>query len=264
MNSNKRSLYANKKHWLHIVIGPVLAVSTFIVAYFLDPFNFGEGQPMAAIPALIFSISVLTLNQNFNVDQQLRKSTLYSGRIYGAVKDYMHVTPIGSYESAMEYIHSRLPALSEVKNTSFTLPEGLRSEQDSYLESKGYASFLDRLSELSNKGLTWKDVGDKAAVEKLRCLHTLTSRQSKKLSHNYKYKLLHSNEPQMNFIILEYSDGSKEVLFNWDCRVAGQAPKILLSRDRNIIEMYTYHYDHLWNHASEDKQSSVTKSHAIS
>lgn len=64
----------------------------------------------------------------------------------------------------------------------------------------------------------------------------------------------------MNFILLEYRDGAKEVLFNWDFRSAGQDPTVLISRDRQIVEMFAIHYTMLWRRATEDHDNQLIKS----
>jgi hypothetical protein len=56
---------------------------------------------------------------------------------------------------------------------------------------------------------------------------------------------------------LEYSDGSREVLFNWDFRGLGQDPIVLLSSDDKIIEMFNIHFNNLWRRASVDQDAST-------
>ena len=63
----------------------------------------------------------------------------------------------------------------------------------------------------------------------------------------------------MNFIILEYKDGKKEVLFHWDFRGLGQDPIVLLSRDDKIVEMFYIHFNNLWESASPDYDTTSEK-----
>ena len=77
---------------------------------------------------------------------------------------------------------------------------------------------------------------------------------------HYQYKLIKQEEPQIGFIILTYRDGTVEVLFNWDFREIPQDPVVLLSRDQEIISMFSAQYKGLWRVAVEDYDNIATKS----
>ena len=107
---------------------------------------------------------------------------------------------------------------------------------------------------MHNPGLLCKEIGDKHALQRFRNTFNLTKKSDK-----YKYRLISHSEPQMNFIILEYKDGKKEVLFNWDFRGLGQDPIVLLSRDDKIVEMFYIHFNNLWESASPDYDTTSEK-----
>lgn len=245
---------------MYALAGPVLALIAFIVTYFIDPLQFGEQQPLSAVPAFLLSIIILIINQNISTNKEMQKASIYSDRIYEAIKDYMHVTPLGSPEKAIQYINSRLPALREAKNTTFNIEGEIERADEKFYDTEQYSEASHQIATYSNKGLIWKDLGDKFALDRLRLINKLASDISKNKKNNYKYRLISHSEPQMNFIILEYRDGSREVLFNWDFRGLGQDPTVLISRDRQIIEMFSIHYELLWRRASPDHDSIAVKS----
>ena len=72
--------------------------------------------------------------------------------------------------------------------------------------------------------------------------------------------MIKQEEPQVGFIILTYRDGTVEVLFNWDFREIPQDPVVLLSRDQEIISMFSAQYKGLWRVAVEDYDNIATKS----
>jgi len=246
--------------WVYNLAGPVSSLAAFLITYYLDPLNFGAQQPMAAIPAFLLSIVILIINQNISTGHEMQKASLYSDRIYEAVKDYLHVTSLGSPEKSMEYIASRIPALREVKNTSFNLEDEIERADEKFYETGSYVNATQQIALYSTKNLIWKDIGDHFALERFRSINKSSNAISKENGHNYKYKLINHNEPQINFIILEYSDGSREVLFNWDFRGLGQDPTVLISRDRQIIEMFSIHFAHLWRRASNDHDNLAVRS----
>lgn len=257
MEDNKGALVIK---WAYTLAGPILALIAFVVTYYIDPLNFGDKQPLSAIPAFLLSIVVLIINQNISTNHEIQKASVYSDRIYEAIKDYMHVTPLGSPEKAMQYISGRIPILREVKNTSFNIEGEMERADEKFYTTEPYLDSQQKIAIYTTKGMIWKDLGDQYAISRFRRLHQASSTLTKARESKYKYKLLSHNEPQLNFIILEYKDGGREVLFNWDFRGLGQDPTVLLSRDRQIIEMFSIHYEHLWRRGTNDHDNIATKS----
>jgi hypothetical protein len=249
--------------WAYTLAGPALALISFILTYVLDPLNFSTHEPLAAIPAFLLSVVILIINQNINTNYEIQKASHYSDKIYEAIKDYMHVTPLGSPEKSIEYIVGRIPSLREVKNTSFNLEDELERADEKFYETSPYADAKQKIASYATRGLIWKDLGDKFALQRFRYIYGVSTNISKTRESKYKYKLLNHKEPQLNFVILEYQDGAREVLFNWDFRGVGQDPTVLLSRDRQIIEMFSIHYEHLWRAAAFDHDNTATKSTSV-
>jgi hypothetical protein len=203
---------------------------------------------------------ILLIDQNIRVSAELRRTTSCSDRIYEAVKDYLHVTRIGPPERAIAYVHGRVPSLKEVNNTSFNLDDEKERALEKFYETKTYEEFYARIAAYSARGLTWKDIGDRHAVDRLRLLQTMSMKSAKNGRSFYKYRLIAHAEPQINFMILEYTDGTREVLFNWDFRGMGQDPTVLLSRDQHILEMFSTHFNCIWRNAALDHDSQQTRS----
>lgn len=254
--NKKESSFAS---WVHNLAGPILSLITFVLTFYVDPLNFGQLQPLAAIPAFLLSIIILIITQNINTNYEIRKASIYSDRIYEAVKDYLHVTKVGSPERAMAYINSRIPAIREAKNTSFNIEQTVERAEEKFYESDGYTDTIKLITTYTSKNLIWKDIVDRFGVERCRELTTSANYLANGRPPKYKYKIISHTEPQMNFIILEYTDGNKEVLFNWDYRAIGQDPTVLLSRDKQIVDMFCIHYEYLWMAGSEDHDNSATK-----
>ena len=246
--------------WLRLVAGPILALVGFLVAYYLDPLNFGSARPLSAVPALGLAVVILLIDQNMRMSDELRRTRTCSDRVYEAVKDYLHVTRIGSPERAIAYIHGRIPSLREVNNTSFNLDDEQERALEKFYETRTYEEFYARVATYSARGLIWKDIGDRHAVDRFRSLQAMALRSSKASRSSYKFRLIVHAEPQINFIILEYIDGAREVLFNWDFRGMGQDPIVLLSRDQHILEMFCTHFNHIWRRAAVDHDSQQTRS----
>jgi hypothetical protein len=249
-----------RSHWVALLAGPVLALVSFVVAYYVDPLNFKGNAALAAIPAFLLAIVILLISHNISAFREIERASAFSDRIYEAVKDYLHVTKVGSPEVAFQYVLGRLPILQEVRNTTFNLPDEQERAGEKFYETVTYEGATRPISEWTSKRHRWKDVGDARAVKRLRTIHELAERLAGKRGTGYQYRLLSRNEPQINFILLAYPDGATEVLFNWDFRNIGADPVVLLSRDRDIVEMFAVQFEHLWRTASPDHDSTATKS----
>jgi len=249
--------------YIFIIIGPIISLIAFVITYYLDPLNFSNQQPYSALPAFLVSIVILIINHNINTSYELKKVNQYSDHIYDAVKDYLHVMTLGSPEKALSYVISRLPILREVKNTSFNLFDHLERADEKFYDTELYKDSLNQIAYYSCKKLIWKDIGDSFSLNRVRKINTLATSMAKGKKNHYKYRLISHNEPQLNFIILEYEDCSREVLFNWDFRGIGQDPTVLISRDKQILDMFTIHYSLLWKSSSIDHDNNAIRSTEI-
>lgn len=243
--------------WLPLVIGPVLSLTAFVLAYLVDPLNFGARKTLAALPAFLLAIVVLLISHNLAMFREVQRASVYSDRIYEAVKDYLHVTKVGSPEIAMQYILGRVPILQEVRNTMFNIRDEVERADEKLYDTAGYATAPRQIAEWTTKGLIWKDIGDRTSVHRLREIASRSSAAAGKRQSKYQFRLIAHSEPQMNFIVLSYPDGSSDVLFNWDFRNLGHDPVVLLSRDRDIVQMFLIQFEHLWRGASRDHDSTV-------
>jgi hypothetical protein len=243
-----------------LVAGPILSLVAFVVAYYINPLDFRGHAAVASIPAFLLAIVILLISHNLAAFSELEQASSDTDRIYEAVKDYLHVTKVGSPETAMQYVIARLPILQEVRNTSFNIRDEVDRADDKLYDTTTYAGLARHISEWTAKDLRWKDIGDPRAVGRLREVESLSKSSSSKRTSRYQYKLISHSEPQINFIILNYPDGTSEVLFNWDFRNIGQDPVVLLSRDRDIIEMFAIQFEYLWRAGSPDHDSTATRS----
>ena len=250
LERRRRLLY----FWLPIVGGPIAALILFAIGYGLDPFSLKEEKGVAAF---FGSILGLLIGQWWATVVEVQKGTANSEKIYAAIKDYLHVTPVGSPEEALRYIADRIPALREVQNTRLNVPDEVERSNEKLYESDIFERLIREIPWYCKRDLIWKDIGDSQA---LRLFRKLRGEAAGEKPSKYKYRLLSHVEPQMNFILLEYRDGAKEVLFNWDFRSAGQDPTVLISRDRQIVEMFAIHFTMLWRRAAEDHDNQLTRS----
>lgn len=239
--------------WIGFIAGPLAAIASFVIAYLIDPLNFGGHNPLAAIPAFLLAVVVLMVGQNVAAYRELERAANDSRETRELVRSHLHVTKIGSTEAGINYITSRLPLLLEARNTSFNVHGYTDRANDMFYDTKPYDQLSSAIAQWAARRVRWRDVGDEFALERLR--HISSASKGNGHSSHYQYKLIIEREPQINFVILGYVDGSSEVLFNWDFRSLSQDPVVLLSRDRDVVNMFTVQFEHLWIRARADEQA---------
>jgi hypothetical protein len=242
-----------------LIAGPILSLIAFVVSYYVNPLNFSGQSPVAAIPAFLLAIVILLVSHNLAAFRELERASSDSDRIYEAVKDYLHVTKVGSTAVAWQYVIARLPILQDVRNTSFNINEEAERSEERLYELPAYTNAARQIVQWTDRQLRWKDIGDASAIKRFRKIAEAVNASGKAARH-YQYKLIAHNEPQINFILLTYIDGGSEVLFNWDFRSIGQDPIVLLSRDRDIVEMFAVQFEYLWRAASPDHDNTAVRS----
>jgi hypothetical protein len=241
--------------WIGLIGGPLAAIASFVIAYFIDPLGFSSHRPLAAVPAFLLAVVILLISQNVAAYRELERAADQAREVADAVKGYLHVTKVGSPEQALRYIASRLPILQEARNTSFNIRGQTDRANEMFYETDLYRELSRSIGAWSSRGLRWKDIGDALAVERFR---DVVAASDGARDSRYQYRLIKHNEPQLNFILLGYPDGTAEVLFNWDFRNYGQDPVVLLSRDRDIVQMFTVQFEQLWRRASRDHDLHTT------
>lgn len=247
----------DRKQLFILIASPVLSLISFVLAYFLDPLNYHEHVSLAAIPAFLLSIIILVIGQIITIHNEVEKVSVDSERIYETVKNYLHVTKMGTPQSAWRYIIERLPILEFIQNTSFNFEDEKEESNERLYDNNVYQQSLKMIAKYVNRGLKWSDIGDVSAIERFRQIASSISNNSK---GHYNYKVITQSEPQIGFILLTYKDGTMEVLFNWDFREIPQDPTVLLSRDSEIYTMFAAQYKSLWRVAVNDYDNSATRS----
>jgi len=249
----------HKSNLFVLIISSILALTTFVLTYFLDPLNYSTQSSLAAIPAFLLSMIILIISHIIATFREVEKVSVDSDRIYEAVKNYLHITKIGTPKKAWEYIIHRLPILEYVQNTSFNFEKSQSEQSNERLYyAPSYKQSISKIARQIEQGLTWKDIGDSTAVERFRRINNQI--KGNKSLGSYEFRLVGRTEPQINFILLTYKDGTTEVLFNWDFRDIPQDPVVLLSRDREIFNMFAVQHKGLWRAAVHDYDSIATKS----
>jgi len=249
---------ARKSQWISLVVGPILSIIGFVVTYYVNPLNFSNRTATAAIPAFLLSVIILIIGHNLATFREVERVSADSDRIYEAIKEYLHVTKVGTPKLAWDYVMKRLPILDEVRNTSFNIPEEVERAADRLYESDQYRRAARDITQWTERTLRWKDIGDDSALERLRAIEAQA--KAGRNSDHYAFRVIGHVEPQINFIPLNYPDGGHEVLFNWDFRDIAQDPVVLLSRDRDIVNMFSIQFEYLWRAAVIDHDSMATKS----
>lgn len=253
-----RNPMQHKSPLVFLILGPLLSLIAFVLTYFINPLKYTTQSALAAIPAFLLSVIILIINHIIAVYREVQKVSVESDKVCEAVKNYLHITKIGTPKRAWEYIIHRLPILDYVQNTSFNFGDENEQTSERLYDAKDYQQSIAKIARQIERGLSWKDIGDATAIERFRKIKESISED--KRSDCYSYKIIRQSEPQIGFILLTYKDGTTEVLFNWDFRDIPHDPTVLLSRDGEIINMFAAQFKGLSRVAVQDYDSIATKS----
>lgn len=239
----KRTLSA--KRWLYVLIGPLASIVVFVVTYFV--LNKFENQiPENAVPALLLSVLTMMIVHSVKSHGEVEKNSENSNNMIEAIRNYLHVIPLGHPVTALSYIESKIENIKFASNTSFNTEDEIEYSTDKFYKTEQYSKFYSRLCNAIEGGsITWRELGDSDATQRF---YAHKSKIKNNQASHYRFRVLEQMlVPQINFIILEYQDCSScEVLFNWDYTTHGEEPTVLLSRDEKIVRMFTAHFDNLW------------------
>lgn len=242
-----------KRH-ISLVVSFIAAVTIFITSCFWDPFDLNT---LSALPGFLLSVIALLLGQIIDVQIEVDKTSDNTEIVCETMRDNLYIIKLGTPKKAWKYIIERLPEFDYVQNTSFNFGHEIEQTQYRLYNDESYLKSAKIIAEYVNKGLQWHDIGDESASERFEVIDAAVS---KKYSGNYLYKLITQSEPQIGFILLTYKDGTKEVLFNWDFRDIPQDPTVLLSRDKDIFDMFAAQYTGLWREGSTPYDKTATRS----
>lgn len=252
----------------------ILSIVSFVLITLFDPVKISETQSLSSIPAFFVSLIILLIGNTINNVLETHRSNDNYEKIYDeveehhkaisdTVKNHMDVIPIGSPQVALSYIFDNMQDINDIGNTSFTLEDEVDVVDIQLYNTNVYNQISSEIANFVNNGGFWRDIGDEYAKKRFNFFEKNINTQYPQKVSNYKYKLILQTPSQINFIILNYKDGKKEVLFNWDFKSAGQNPIVLLSRDSHIVSMFSSHFEYLWRFASIDHDSVATKSTSV-
>ncbi|WP_291441210.1 hypothetical protein [Desulfovibrio sp.] len=171
-----------------------------------------------------------------------------SESIVSMIKNAHSVVTFRTPRDAILYVNNRMSFLLSVESVSLNLGEEFSTTDDYLYRSDEYKKYLLLIAENVEKGLIWRDIGDKYASKKFHITREHIS--TKNIKGSFQTRMIPISAPQITFLILGYRDGTKEALFNWDYLSPGAEPCVLLSRDSNIIQMFSYQFANLWRISS--------------
>ncbi len=217
------------------------------------------------VVAATFTTILSVFGLTFLGYRHLKAAEKYAEDTKWSVKQHLHATPVGTPCEALAYISSRLSAVKEAKNTSFNT-KNVEVVDVKFYKQKSYIEFCDRISKHSALDLVWVDIGDQYSIDRLRAINVMAKKEAKDSCCRYLYRVIDSACPHMNFIILYYKDGLvekssnegryAEVYFNWDFRSNEEDPIVYMSTDRELINMYSVHFNTLLDASSLDHDST--------
>jgi hypothetical protein len=227
-----------KKDWLTIIgmgFGIISIVFSFIPS--LTDYTF-----------MTFLLSIFTLfhDQYSKIEKSLENTKEHSSRMSMDVKNHLRVIRLDKPARTFnDYVIQRLNIIDAVKNTSFNKSDNHHEADENFNESVELKNAPNIISQSIYNGLKWYDIGDDIAKKRFKIWHECCDNASKTSSNGgyYRSVIVNNRVPYPNFLIITYKDGREEVLFNWDFRLNGIKPNVLVSNEKELIQFYCAQFE---------------------
>lgn len=234
-----------KKNWLAIIgfgFGIISIVSSFI-------------PPLTdyTLTTFLLSIFILFHEQYSKIERSLENTKEHSSRMSMDVKNHLRVIRLDKPAKTFnDYVIQRLNIIESIKNTSFNKSENHCEADENFNESMELKNAPNFISQSIYNGLKWYDIGDDIAKERFKSWHECCDKatQSSLNGGYYKSVIINNRVPYPNFLIITYKDGREEVLFNWDFRLNGIKPNVLVSNEKELIQFYSAQFELLRDKAA--------------
>ncbi len=114
-----KKMNSSTKQLILLIFNSVLTIATFVITYYIDPLKYTSQSSLAAVPAFLLSIIVLIIGQNITTHNEVQKVSEDSELICETVKNYLHVTKMGTPNTLGNILLIDCHVLDYVQNTSF-------------------------------------------------------------------------------------------------------------------------------------------------
>lgn len=247
MNKNQR----NKLYQMSIAISVIFGILSIIFGFvpFLSDFT---------LPSFLLAVFILLIEQSLKINDSLNHTEEHSSEMSNDVKNHLVVIKLdGSIAHVFdEYVIQRLETIKSIKNTSFNVINDHQDADELFNTSDELNMAPKIISRYISKGLIWEDIGDDFATKRFRIWDKINNSKINKKSNSggYHYSILNNQKvPYPNFLIITYNNNKKEeVLFNWDVRLNGIEPEVLVSNENKLVEFYKNQFYLLRKNAGPD------------
>lgn len=239
-----------KKNWIAI-IGVIFGIVS-IISSFIPPLT------DYTLAAFLLSIFTLFHDQYSKTQESLESTKDHSSQMSRDVKNHLRVIRLEKPAKTFnDYVIQRLDIIESVRNTSFNKSDNHHEADENFNDSKEVLNAPSIIRRNIDKGLKWYDIGDDIAKNRFKSWHECCDKVTQSPSNcgYYKSVIVNNRVPYPNFLIITYKDGREEVLFNWDFRLNGIKPDVLVSNEKDLIQFYSAQFELLRDKAVPDSDS---------
>lgn len=228
----------NNRNWVAI-IGIVFGIISIIFSFI---------PPLTDYALTTFLLSIFTLfhDQYTKTQNSLKETVKHSSSMSIDVKNHLRVIRLDKPAKTFDnYVIKRLDVIASIKNTSFNKQDDHYEADENFNETQELLEAPRIISQSIQNGLKWIDIGDDLARPRFKKWHDLFDKvtQSNSKRGYYDSFIVNNQVPYPNFLIITYKDGREEVLFNWDFRLNGTKPNVLVSNEEDLIKFYCSQFE---------------------
>ena len=146
---------------------------------------------------------------------------------------------IGDDQNASKYVLTRLKGAEEISNTFITTltPERQRAIFGTDSTELIVSGVIDHL----RQGKTWNDIVSSQGLDRVQTISKRIKAEGIE-RRNYRACVLNGNCPTLNFIILTFANGNKEVYFGWGFHEEMAVGNVFRSKAPEIVQYFDKYF----------------------
>lgn len=227
---------------MFIVLLPILVSAFFTLIVFYGPFDQFDNSDIPTIARLLTIISSYlvtdTIIRTINNFKTIKSIESESSDIKTLLNKDFHVSHVGRSDFANDIVRDKIVSrASQVKNTVVASNMDFVSRESH--ESGVALVYSEMLSR--NDTNNWYDI----VSENLKDLPRYNHMSEKSINSGQLHKfVLHenSNVPLINFVLIEYPEGDKEVYFGWLYSDIHGLTDVFQSSDSQLVNLFENYF----------------------
>lgn len=226
------------------IIGIIFSITLFLISLKVNFIGVSDELLNPVVRAIVIFIATLLLSDNIARIASKHESDKQYDEFKNMLQSKVDCRFFRNSEEGIEYVRSNLKQIKNIENTH--MKNGDIESADSIYNSKIYQQFIKELKVEIERGLVFRDVVGESSLN-YRKDHLSNWATENSSDRRVFSKVVKSNTPIVNHLILTYLDGKKEILFGWAYMIDRPIENVFLSNNKELINYFSLYFENLYS-----------------